>query len=229
MAISTRAALRQYIWRQYAKKSTVYNPYGWEADSLFIPIPLSSIRVLDLEKFAVQEATWKNQKGVVFSLGEAAESIKYYPRTFANFMLESGCTVSQSFANQSFNELQKTFELATHDKVVTAQGKTIFGDWTVVAISLEKVKFIHPDAFAIIGDSTAWVCFISHSRQKTHKMIEVSFNESLLYSLASAYLFAPSEIREMADALWEQRQPLGSKLKDEAQHIVDEVNEREAF
>jgi hypothetical protein len=144
-------------------------------------------------------------------------------------MLETGSIASQSFANLSFNELQQTFTIATHNTIATAQGKQVFGDWTVVEISLDKVKYIHPEAFAIIGDTTAWVCFISHSRQKTHKQIERSFNESLLYALASVYLIASDELKEMGEAVWAQRQPMGSKLAEEAQHIVDEVNEREAF
>lgn len=229
MAITSRAALRQYIRLTYGIKSTVYNPYGWEHTSLFVAMPLSRVHPLDLERFQCIASTWKTQKGVIFNLSLANSSLKYYPRTFANFMLEAGFTASQSFANQSFNELQQTFTLATHDKVVTAQGKQVFGDWTVVEVPSDKVKFIHPEAFAIVGDSTAWVCFISHSRQKTHKQIERDFNESLLYALASVYLIAPDELKESGEAVWAQRQPMGSKLVEEAQHIVDEVNEREAF
>lgn len=229
MAITSRAALRQYIRLTYGIKSTVYNPYGWEQTSLFVAMPLARVHPLDLERFQCIESTWKTQRGVIFNLDLTNSSLKYYPRTFANFMLETGSIASQSFANLSFNELQQTFTIATHNTIVTAQGKQVFGDWTVVEISLDKVKYIHPEAFAIIGDTTAWVCFISHSRQKTHKQIERSFNESLLYALASVYLIASDELKEMGEAVWAQRQPMGSKLAEEAQHIVDEVNEREAF
>lgn len=229
MAVTSRAALRQYIQLTYGTKSTVYNPYGWAQTSLFVAMPLARVHPLDLERFQCEEGLWKNQRGVIFNLNIANNNLKYYPRTFANFMLESGFTTSQSYANLSFNELQQTFTLATHDTVVKAQGKQIFGDWTVVEVSLDKVKYIHPAACAIIGDRTAWVCFISHSRQKTHKQIEKDFNESLLYALAGVFLVAPKDLKEMGEAVWAQRQPMGSTLEQEAQHLVDEVNEREAF
>lgn len=229
MAITSRAALRQYILLKYGTKSTVYNPYGWEQISLFVDMPLARIHPLDLERFQCTEDIWKNKRGVIFTLNAANASIKYYPRTLNNFILETGLTAIQAYANLSFNELQQTFTIATHDKVVKAQGKQIFGDWSVIEVPLDKVKYIHPAAFSIIGDSTAWVCFISHSRQKTHKAIQQSFNESLLYALAGVFLVAPKELKEMGEAVWAQRQPMGSTLEQEAQHLVDEVNEREAF
>lgn len=229
MAITSRAALRQYIRLTYGIKSTVYNPYGWEQTSLFVVMPLARVHPLDLERFQCSESIWKTQRGVIFNLDYVNSSLKYYPRTFANFMLETGLTASQSFANLSFNELQQTFTITTRDKVAKAQGKQVFGDWTIVEVPLDKAKYIHPEAFAIIGDMTAWVCFISHSRQKTHKQIERDFNESLLYALAGVFLVAPKELKDMGEAVWEQRQPMGSTLEQEAQHLVDEVNEREAF
>lgn len=229
MALTSRAALRRYILMQYCLKSTVYNPYGWDKITLFVAMPFTKVHQLDVENFQVEEARWKGQKGVIFTLNLDTDCMKYYPRTFTNFMLESGFTSSQSYANLSFNELQQTFTIATHDKVVKTQGKQIFGDWTIVEVPSDKTKYIHPAAYAIIGDSTAWVCFISHSRQKTHKAIQQQFNESLLYALAGVFLVAPKELKDMGEAVWAQRQPMGSTLEQEAQELVDEVNEREAF
>ena len=229
MAVTSRAALRQYILLKYGTKSTVYNPYGWEQTSLFVAMPLSRVHPIDMERFQCTEDIWKNQRGVVFTLNTSNASIKYYPRTLGNFMMETGLTAIQAYANLSFNELQQTFTIATCNQVVKAQGKQVFGDWTIVEIPVNKVKYIHPAAFAIIGDNTAWVCFISHSRQKTHKAIQQQFNESLLYALAGVFLVAPKELKAMGEAVWAQRQPMGSTLEEEAQHLVDEVNEREAF
>lgn len=223
--ISSRASLRMYIRNNYKVACTVY-PSKQEA--LFVHIPIKAVTELDIERFKVIEAVYKGLSGVVFTLDIPSTTITYLPRTYINAItqLQEQNIVAKTtmYRNLAFTDLRKAFPAQTGTEVMNSNGQG-YGDWAVLELPLDQHKFFHPASNYIIGDSTAWLCFLNHSKSKTSRVIAKEFNDTLIYALASAYFVAPEDSRQLADTIWEQAYPMQTTLKEEAQRFINEYQE----
>lgn len=223
--ISSRAALRMYIRNAYRMSSTVY-PSKQEA--LFVHIPLKAVTNLDLERFKVEETVYKGMQGVVFTLDIPATTTTYFPRTYMNaiaqFQEQNIDTKTTIYRNLAFTDLRKAFTAQTHKEIAQSSGKG-YGDWVVIELSSDQQKFFHPASNYIIGDTTAWLCFLNHSKAKTSRVIAKEFNDTMIYALASTYFLASEDARQVADILWEEAYPMQTSLKDEAQQFINDYQE----